>query len=87
MRASILSILCAFLRIFLTGICRDHGGNITGDGSTFSRAVLLNVWRFLIWQVVQDGCEAVKRSLSAGLVPVLHGDVVFDESIGCTILR
>ncbi len=38
-------------------------------------------------QVVFDGCAAVEATLDAGLVPVLHGDAVFDQSLGCTILR
>lgn len=37
-------------------------------------------------QVATDGCGGVAALLSAGLVPVLHGDAVLDEELGCTIL-
>lgn len=36
--------------------------------------------------VVADGCGAVAALLHAGLVPVLHGDAVLDEELGCTIV-
>lgn len=37
-------------------------------------------------QVATDGCGGVAALLGAGLVPVLHGDAVLDEELGCTIL-
>ncbi len=37
-------------------------------------------------QVATDGCAGVAALLAAGLVPVLHGDAVLDEELGCTIL-
>ena len=37
-------------------------------------------------RVVADGCDGVAALLAAGLVPVLHGDAVMDEALGCTIL-
>ena len=37
-------------------------------------------------QVVEDGCGAVAAALRAGLLPVIHGDAVFDTQLGCTIL-
>ncbi|KAI3433647.1 hypothetical protein D9Q98_003456 [Chlorella vulgaris] len=37
-------------------------------------------------RLVADGCGAAAALLAAGLVPVLHGDCVLDESLGCTIL-
>lgn len=37
-------------------------------------------------EVTQHGTPAVAAALAAGLVPVLHGDAVLDESLGCTIL-
>jgi hypothetical protein len=37
-------------------------------------------------QVVTDGCDAVRAAMEAGLLPVLHGDAVLDEELGCTIL-
>ncbi|KAL4430841.1 hypothetical protein ABPG75_006097 [Micractinium tetrahymenae] len=37
-------------------------------------------------RVASDGYAAVAGLLAAGLVPVLHGDAVLDEELGCTIL-
>ncbi|EFJ50261.1 hypothetical protein VOLCADRAFT_89200 [Volvox carteri f. nagariensis] len=37
-------------------------------------------------QVHNSGAAAVADCLRAGLVPVLHGDAVLDEQLGCTIL-
>ncbi|GIL64526.1 hypothetical protein Vafri_18420 [Volvox africanus] len=37
-------------------------------------------------QVSVTGASAVADCLRAGLVPVLHGDAVLDEQLGCTIL-
>lgn len=37
-------------------------------------------------RVMADGCDGVAALLAAGLVPVLHGDAVLDEQLGCTIL-
>jgi hypothetical protein len=37
--------------------------------------------------VVTDGCDAISACLSAGLLPVIHGDCVLDSHLGCTILR
>eukprot|EP00891_Asterochloris_glomerata_P001019 jgi/Astpho2/1019/e_gw1.00016.175.1_t len=36
--------------------------------------------------VTEHGCRGVHSLLEAGLLPVLHGDCVLDESLGCTIL-
>ncbi|KAL6755712.1 Aspartate/glutamate/uridylate kinase [Haematococcus lacustris] len=33
-----------------------------------------------------DGCHMVSQCLEAGLVPVLHGDVVWDDLQGCCVL-
>lgn len=36
--------------------------------------------------VAVDGCDGVAALLAVGLVPVLHGDAVLDDQLGCTIL-
>ncbi|ESP01168.1 hypothetical protein LOTGIDRAFT_238298 [Lottia gigantea] len=46
---------------------------------------------FLSWKtdnriVQEDGCEMIHAVLNQGYMPVLHGDAVFDKSLGCTIL-
>jgi isopentenyl phosphate kinase len=41
---------------------------------------------FFTMQLVSSGLQAVKSCLDAGLVPVLHGDVVLDDQQGSTIL-
>ncbi|GAX82665.1 hypothetical protein CEUSTIGMA_g10091.t1 [Chlamydomonas eustigma] len=43
-------------------------------------------WRTRNSTVKHDGCSAVLSCLSAGLLPVLHGDCVLDDQLGCTIL-
>lgn len=35
---------------------------------------------------VQDNVQGVKALLTAGFTPVLHGDAVLDDRLGCTIL-
>ena len=37
-------------------------------------------------KVVHHNIETIRRALSAGLLPVVQGDVAFDESLGGTIL-
>ncbi|XP_041468498.1 isopentenyl phosphate kinase-like [Lytechinus variegatus] len=37
-------------------------------------------------QVRSSDCEKVNELLEAGFLPVLHGDCVLDEDLGCTIL-
>lgn len=37
-------------------------------------------------QVTEHGCCAVRDVLAAGLVPVIHGDCVWDAALGCTVL-
>lgn len=36
--------------------------------------------------VVADGCAQVQSLLDQGLIPVLHGDAVLDETLGVTVL-
>ncbi|KAG1670201.1 hypothetical protein FOA52_014977 [Chlamydomonas sp. UWO 241] len=43
-------------------------------------------WRTSGRKVVADGCAAISAALSAGLLPVLHGDCVLDDALGCTVL-
>lgn len=43
-------------------------------------------WTTCQRQVATDGCTGVAALLAAGLVPVLHGDAVLDQELGCTIL-
>lgn len=43
-------------------------------------------WTTRARKVAADGCSAVADLLAAGLDPVLHGDAVLDEELGCTIL-
>lgn len=46
------------------------------------------VWATRGGQVADDGAgvAAARALLAAGLVPVLHGDAVLDQTQGCTIL-
>lgn len=44
-------------------------------------------WSTSARQLTGDGCDQVEALLGSGLVPVLHGDAVLDEQLGCTILR
>jgi len=44
------------------------------------------VWTNDRGHVVRDGCDSVMKLLTEGFIPVLHGDCVLDDSIGCSIL-
>lgn len=35
---------------------------------------------------MSSDCEGVNELLQTGFLPVLHGDCVLDEELGCTIL-
>ncbi|XP_050417970.1 uncharacterized protein LOC126831491 [Patella vulgata] len=44
------------------------------------------LWRTKNKDVVKHGCDVIKETLYKSLLPILHGDCVFDETLGCTIL-